>query len=91
MPEYLRVKHKVNGSESSILKHMYDFAPDEYELLANKPAVNSGGRPLPAKPKTTASKAAAKKTTATGSTNSATQETASADEAGQSAETQKEN
>lgn len=84
MPEYVRVKHKVNGSESSIIRTMYDFAPDEYELLEKKPAVNSGGQPLPAKPKTTASKAAAKKTAANRSTNSAT------NEAGQSAETPKE-
>lgn len=90
MPEYVRVKHKVNGSESSIFRNQYDFAPDEFDLL-DKPAVNSGGQPLPAKHKTTAKKAAAKKTAATRSTNSASKESAnSADEAGQSAETKKE-
>lgn len=83
VPQYVRVKHRVNGSESSIIRTQYDFAPDEFDLL-NKPATNSGGQPLPAKHKTTASKAAAKKTAANRSTNSAT------NEAGQSAETPKE-
>ena len=60
MPEYVRVKQKETGAEVSIFRHMYDFAPDAYDLL-DKPATNAGGDPLPTKHKTTVAKSAAEK------------------------------
>ena len=92
MPEYLRVKQRDTGHELSVTRSRYDFAPDAYDVLEKKPATNRAGIPVRAKLKTTVGKAAAKKTAAKRSTNSATKETAStADEAGQSADTEKEN
>ena len=58
MPEFLRVKHPLFG-EYSVRRPN----PHDVEII-DKPAVDSDGRPLPAKPKTTvATRAAAKKTT----------------------------
>lgn len=66
MPEYVRVKQKDTGHEVTILRSMYDFAPDAYSLL-DKPATNAGGDVLPAKFKTTvATEAAAKKKAGSG-------------------------
>lgn len=75
--DYLRVKQKGTGTELSILRHMYDFAPDAYDLL-DKPATNAGGDPLPMKPRTSVAKKAAEKK------DSASTQT------GQSADTEKE-
>lgn len=91
MPDYLRVKQKDTGHELSVTRAMYDFAPDAYDVL-EKSATNSAGVPLRPKYKTTVNKAAAKKTATSRSTNSAPTQTATpADEAGQSADTEKEN
>lgn len=65
MPEYVRVKHKDTGTEVSIFRHMYDFAPDAYELL-DKSATNAGGDPLPPKPKTSVAKKAAERKAGSG-------------------------
>lgn len=92
MTHFIRVKQIDTGHELSVTQAMYDFAPDSYDVLDKKPATNSAGVPLPAKYKTTVKNAAAKKTAAKRSTNSATHETApSVDDAGQSADTEKEN
>lgn len=92
MPDYLRVKQRDTGHELSVTQAMYDFAPDSYDVLDDKPATNSGGAPLPAKYKTTVAKAAERKTTANRPANSATQDAADiADDSGQQADTEKEN
>lgn len=62
MTEYLRVTQTDAGTgrEFSIPKTQYDFAPDGFEVL-DKPAVDTGGNPLPPKERTTAKKAAESK------------------------------
>jgi len=46
--EFVRVKDKANGHESSIVKSAYEADPTPYDLL-DKPAVHSDGTPLPPK------------------------------------------
>lgn len=76
MPEYLRVKQIDTGHELSVTRAMYDFAPDAYQVLKDKPATDAGGNPHRTKHKTTVAKKVA--------ANSATRE------AGQSTDTDKE-
>lgn len=56
MPEFVRVKHPIFGEFSARRPNL-----DEVQVL-DKPAVNTSGRPLPGKPKTSvAAKAAENK------------------------------
>lgn len=62
MGEPIRVKDKDTGHEFTTRR---DPLPDEWEPLKNKRAVDTRGRDLPAKPKTSVSKKTASKTSTT--------------------------
>lgn len=59
--QYVWAKQAETGHERPITEAMYDFAPDAWELMPDRPAADSGGNPLPAKYKTTVTEAAKKK------------------------------
>lgn len=61
MPDLLRVKQTDTGHELTVTQSMYDFAPDAYDVLKDKPATDGGGNPLPPKYKTTVAKSASAK------------------------------
>lgn len=61
MTEFFRVKHPLFGEYSVRCPN-----PHDVEII-DKPAVDSDGRPLPAKPKTTVADMAAAKQSTTGS------------------------
>lgn len=57
---YVRVKQVETGHELSVPRSHYEANQDGYRLL-DKPATHAAGDPLPAKHKTTVTKAAEKK------------------------------
>lgn len=59
MPEYLRVKQADTGHELSLPREHVEAVGDDAYTVLDKPAVDEGGVPLPAKYKTTVAKAAA--------------------------------
>lgn len=61
MQTYLRVKQNDTGHELSVSQTQYDFAPDTFTVLEEKPSTDAGGNPLPPKYKTSVAEAAAKK------------------------------
>lgn len=48
MTEYVRVRDLGTGHVYSLIKSSYDADPEPYELLADEPATDVSGRPLPA-------------------------------------------
>lgn len=58
MTEYVRVKDKETGHEYTVPERRFNA---DLMTRLDKSATNSAGDPLPVKPKTTASKEAAKK------------------------------
>ena len=62
MPDFVRIKDKGTGHESTVSRARADRLGDAVEVL-DAPAVDAVGRPLPGKPASKAKAAAKKETT----------------------------